>query len=492
MKAKAKNKNTYFSDVFGVAPSDLRRYGAFNISLISDLPLFVDPFLLFNSRKEVYQDLHESIIRYLKFLRDRSVRGSVNRGLLLGWYVFSEVHQNWLGYSESGNRGSGLGRDFARALNANLNSIFADFGKEKIARGSHLEKLCLISPGVGHDKISDFTTNLIKEFLLEYTQAFGKKHIDKKLRRRVRVKRVRFNYRTESWESGEYDLPCFAGDYVLLTPHDILTKDDVWINRPDLFNEFDRIAESVSNEQLRAEVNNYFHQRLAEEPTREEWNSAVSAALRKFPSLIEYYIKYKEENGDRAREISEGKVSESEERYVRQVGILIELLRQQSGFYGISGNTLPEARARLEFLKDIIENKGGYRIFYSKGNPVRRESDLHILYRLTWFGTPSDVSREVDDGRGPADFKISRGRKGKSIVEFKLATNAQLKRNLRRQGEIYQKASDAESLLKAIIFFSEREHKRVFDILKDLNLEGCRDIILIDARADNKPSASKA
>jgi hypothetical protein len=39
----------YFSDIFGVDPETLDQYGAFDVSLVNDLPLFVDPFLLFNS-----------------------------------------------------------------------------------------------------------------------------------------------------------------------------------------------------------------------------------------------------------------------------------------------------------------------------------------------------------------------------------------------------------------------------------------------------------
>ncbi len=38
----------YFTDFFKVTPEVLEEYGAFNISLINDLPLFIDPFLLFN------------------------------------------------------------------------------------------------------------------------------------------------------------------------------------------------------------------------------------------------------------------------------------------------------------------------------------------------------------------------------------------------------------------------------------------------------------
>ena len=41
----------YFTDFFEVAPEVLESYGALNISLINDLPLFVDPFLLFDSDK---------------------------------------------------------------------------------------------------------------------------------------------------------------------------------------------------------------------------------------------------------------------------------------------------------------------------------------------------------------------------------------------------------------------------------------------------------
>ena len=114
------------------------------------------------------------------------------------------------------------------------------------------------------------------------------------------------------------------------------------------------------------------------------------------------------------------------------------------------------------------------------------------MYRLVWFGTPSDVSREVNDGRGPADFKISRGARDKTIVEFKLASNRRLKRNLQSQAEIYQKASDAEHALKVILYFSAEEHGKVLDILRELEIDKEESIILIDARSDNKPSASVA
>jgi hypothetical protein len=63
----------YFSDVFEVSKESLKDYGTIDLSLASDLPMFIDPFLLFNSEKDDYQKLHEEIIKYLTFLRDKSI-----------------------------------------------------------------------------------------------------------------------------------------------------------------------------------------------------------------------------------------------------------------------------------------------------------------------------------------------------------------------------------------------------------------------------------
>ena len=155
----------YFSDFFDVDEDIIESYGAVNISLINDMPLFVDPFLLFNSEKPEYQQIHAEIIRYLLFLQQQAGNyDTPPKGMLSSWYLFSEVKQTWLGFSLDGNGGRGLGKDFAENLFLGLRTIFREFGKERITKSSHLEKLCLISPLVGRDKISDFTTNFAKKY----------------------------------------------------------------------------------------------------------------------------------------------------------------------------------------------------------------------------------------------------------------------------------------------------------------------------------------
>jgi hypothetical protein len=489
--SRAPKVMVHFSDYFGVSPRKLKEYGAFNVSLINDLPLFIDPFLLFNSANKEYRKLHADLIDYLRFLRKRATTG-LDPGLVGAWYTFKEVKQTWLGFSERGNEGHGLGRDFARDLHSNLGTVFATFGAERVTTGSHLEKLCLIRRGVGRDSISDFTTNLIKSYLLAYTQRFAQEQIDPKKRRKVIVPRVQFNYNTESWEAGSYDLPWLDNDFVLLTPRDILTKDENWINRSDMIGDFSDILVAMPNAELRAQLNNYLVGVLPKEPSDKERREAIARTIEQFPEFIEYFIRYKEDHGDEAVASSEERVEEIRTLFVEQVSNFVGALESSTDFYSMRGGTPEETHARILFFKDVIENKGGHKIFYLNNEPITKETDLHIMFRLVWFATPSDVSREVNDGRGPADFKVSRGSRDKTIVEFKLASNKKLRRNLEKQTEIYQKASDATTGIKVIVYFTAQELAKVEAILQDLGLLVNPNVVLIDGRRDNKPSASAA
>jgi hypothetical protein len=488
--------SVFFSDVFSVPRATVEGYGAFDISLFADLPLFIDPFLLFNSKKPEYQALHEQIIGYIKFLRDKSTLGAASIEQLRYWYCFPEVKQNWFGFSKVGNGGSGLGVDFARSLHGNLHAILQSFGDETITKSSHLEKVCLIKKGVGKDNISDFTTNLIKDFLYRYTERFAEAHISRSLCKRVAIERSAFNYSTESWESRTYNLPWHNNDHIVLTPIDMLTRDDTWINRGDMVAQFATIPKVISNEQLRFAVQNYFQKRLSEitksRPKKADRERAIEDTLKQFPELIDYFILLKEKESPKANKVSAQHQKFAQLFFAERGRKLLELFLSE-GVNQDQSLTYDESLERAHFLRDVIENKGGHRIFYDKnGQPFRREEDVQIMYRLVWFGSMSNVTREANDGRGPVDFKVSFGAKDVSLIEFKLASNTQLKRNLQKQLGVYKKASSAHFGLSVITYFTAEEFARVRRILKELQMDDDERVILIDARKDNKPSGSKA
>ena len=294
-------------------------------------------------------------------------------------------------------------------MSSSMHIVFDDLGKEQITQSSHLEKAGLFEIGVGKDNISDFTTNLIKEFLLEYTQEFALKFIDKSLKQKVHVEKVYFDYELERWMPKEYTLPFIFGDYVILTPRDILTKDDNWINSNDLRGDFTRICGSIPNDQLRHEIFNYFKKQLPKPPknkknTQKEITEAVQKTIREFPEVIKWFIKSKEENKEGAKNISKQKVEQTETIFIHQISNFVEKLLENTDFYSIPAkSSYEEALQRIEFLQQVIEKNDGYRLFYVDGNPIKREENLQIIYRLTWFASDFDVNREANNGRGPVD-----------------------------------------------------------------------------------------
>jgi hypothetical protein len=494
------NLNLHFTDFFNIDEERLNLHGLFNISLINDFPLFIDPFLLFENGSMEYRTLHNNIIKYIAYLRDRVIAKDLRPGEIEHLFYFPEIKQNWLGYSLFGNSGNGLGKEFSEAMLANLFWAFGNIGSEEISEDSHVEKLCIIKSGAGRDNISDFTANLIKDFLLEVTQNFAINHLDKSKRKIVFVEKAFFNYETERWVSKKYDLPYIFDDFVLLTPKNILTKDENWINSNDLIGKFDEFSKSLPNTQLRDLVNRLYVQNLPapkktkrgadKAPSQKDISEAIYRVIEEFPEYLDYYIKYKEDLRIEARRIGDEKVNFSDNIFIKNTRLLVDELKGLTDFYKESYNSHEEALRRVKFLKQVIENNNGYKLFYVDGKPIKREKDIQVIFRLTWFATKYDVNSEIDNGRGSVDYKISFGKLNSVLVEFKLASNSKLEMNLKNQTKIYEAANKTKNSIRVIMYFSELEKIKIEKVIQDLKLQNDENIVLIDARNDNKASAS--
>ena len=128
--------------------------------------------------KPEYKALHKKVVEHLLILKEYA---TVNNGIdvNINLFKFPEIKQNWLGLSKYGNGGKGLGKKFAVGAITAFNGFYSTFGEEEITAETHIEKLTLLNSGVGKDFISDFTTNLIQEYLLEFTENFAKKYLKK-------------------------------------------------------------------------------------------------------------------------------------------------------------------------------------------------------------------------------------------------------------------------------------------------------------------------
>lgn len=157
-----------------------------------------------------------------------------------------------------------------------------------------------------------------------------------------------------------------------------------------------------------------------------------------------------------------------------------------------SPSSFSEALRRVAAFKHYVENQDGYRLINKGDGLFADEKDVQTYFGLAWVGTVYDVNREPNNGRGPVDFKISNGAADKTLIEFKLGSNRQLRRNLAKQVEVYEAANQTEGSVKVIVCYTAKEAERVRAILSDLQQADAENVVLIDARSDNKPSASRA
>ena len=114
----------------------------------------------------------------------------INDPLIKEFFCFHEIKQNFLGVSKSGNKGKGLGVGFAENLFMSIKDIFNSPTKESY----HFEKIYLLKDGIGKDKISDFLTNIIKKFLLEFTETFAKNYLKPTKTENFMIEKVIFDY----------------------------------------------------------------------------------------------------------------------------------------------------------------------------------------------------------------------------------------------------------------------------------------------------------
>jgi len=497
----------FFSEYFGIDPRLLREYGAVDISLVCDMPLFVDPMLIFNSDKPEYKKQHESIIRYFHFLATKA-NCDLEKSEIRAWFKFSEVKNNWLGYSLAGNSGLALGNEYAQFLYDNIGFAIST---NCISQSAHIEKIMLLYSGSGKDKISDLTVNLIKEYLLEYTQSFAIDHVSDKFKKRLYVDRAYFSYETESFVSKDYLLPFFVNDkgveeFILLTPRDILREGEPAINRDNFYNSQERIRESIDNDVLRAYVNNYISEAVRRYEDRQRHNkrrasqrsiskierNAFAELTHEYPELYDYYIRLRELDTPEIREISTSEVNSQLEKFLKNTNEFIGAVIANGYKIDEALSAKEEAIRRLKFFKHVIEDCDGYKNLYSGGHRISSEDDIRRMFRLVWYDTTYKVDFDTNNGRGEADVIVSKGQYNQNITEFKLASNSSLA-HVFEQVKVYEAANCTDGSLVAIFYFSESEFEVAKKIVKCAGYENQVDkaIFLIDCRADNKPSASK-
>lgn len=148
-------------------------------------------------------------------------------------------------------------------------------------------------------------------------------------------------------------------------------------------------------------------------------------------------------------------------------------------------DSFKEALKRIEDFKRCLE----YNDLSILIDSNKKEKSLQLLFRIFWRNTDFDFNAEPNNGRGPLDFKVSKGASDKTIIEFKLASNSKLKQNLQNQVDVYKKANNTNKSITVLFFFNEKERNKLERVLRELQIKKQKNIVIIDC-TKQKPSAS--
>jgi hypothetical protein len=109
-----------------------------------------------------------------------------------------------------------------------------------------------------------------------------------------------------------------------------------------------------------------------------------------------------------------------------------------------------------EQFKRLVEDNGLWQTLYEKRTQKpRHEHNAQLIFFAIAYkycrDANIDISPEPNAGRGPVDFKFSRGYQIRVLVEVKLTTNQRLCHGLETQLRIYEKAERTRNSIYLVI-----------------------------------------
>ena len=176
-----------------------------------DTHLFIDPYV-FSKRPDAWSaKCHDAMLSFFEAVLEAISEGNEPRGRML-LNQHHEPNETCLGLFHGTPSGRGIG-------NLQAKDLFHRLRESRAAETGLLEELSdceLFIPGIGPDKISDVTTNIIRRHLIEYTQYQCELH-GIELRGKV-ASGNQWNEDTQKWESKFVQLPIIGRRKIIMVP----------------------------------------------------------------------------------------------------------------------------------------------------------------------------------------------------------------------------------------------------------------------------------
>ena len=467
----------HYSSYFKIDHAKFEKADVFDGLMEKDVLLHVDPMLLKNCKIQEFVGAYQKFLDYFKDIvtltegmNNLAIKERCFKEI---WHKmqFPELVNTGLGYSSSDTKGNGISGKLAKQL---ANSCVEIIGAG-VNDPAFFTLLPFIEDGIGADRISDMTIDILLEEFMTYTQRMAQE---------LGIKSRSVTYRTVT-----YKVPYINNKPYLLIPQELLAHLPIARDR-------DEIDEVYNyNREMRRKVCSAIGITMADfESMRKRERKKMILSRTSLLNELLTYCKNMEVLGynfksDDLLLYADLKMSDmvhqqplSLDKYVKDSDVDVD---------GIAKEII------LQYKK-MIEDNHMYWLLYNDDHKFRDEKAAQLLfYMMAHFYCAAnniDLSRECDPGVGELDFKLSNGFAKKVLIEVKKASSSSLIAGFTTQLPAYENAERADRGYYLVLKDKttvDKNIKKLQDTRLEMIHEGkaCADIIIVDAT--EKPSASK-
>jgi hypothetical protein len=449
--------------------------GAFNAVIGVDRPFFLDATLLkkctipeFQNAHKTIEDYFSGVVTLIKGGSDIAIRKAIRKMTL------RELRGVGIGYGSKTDDGSAIGPELAKRLVAAAKDLIAmGFDDPAI-----FELMGIFEEDFGADRISDAVINILQTAIYVYTiRLAGELNIE-------------CSYKVIDRLGDEYILPTHptGNKALLLVPRELLRSIPIALTPEDI------PYVSAYNEQLREKFNTILSPIFAKKDnvTKDKIKTFLFEEPKRFAALLKGYKEANPESYDFDVD------PEGLQRWIGESNDAVQQVPVEIPNEVKTDEELEMVVGRIvSAFKRFIETKGGWRGLYGPGNkPLHEEHACLLFYAISLKYCEEsniDISPQSNAGRGPVDFKLSRGGE-KIIAEVKL-TSGSVYHGYKVQTRIYQNAEDAKHAYYLVVQVTETSKalERVIKQAEQEESEGVShpEVIHVDGRPRESASNAK-
>lgn len=377
--------------------------------LDEDIPLYVDPFLMWKSPSQQDQALHTALINsfnHLNFLVQKGKTDEARSQLILA----SECQEVGLGHSR--NR---VGLRIGAAKADEILSLFRDIPEYGNHGFVHFEEIQLYVDGIAEDRISDMCCNFIKSFLIDFTiQQCEETDIPTE----KTTLSALYSYQDYSFHTDqEITLPVHPDtkEPIIFVPKRWL-RFSPWINFEDYYKDYcprDKIF-NPNQPQERVKILNFNRENYGVIREYVEAKVRTQADCRNDPLFTQIPVNSAKRKMNEIRNLSTGNKDGADDRYEELIcQLFASLLYPDLDFASVQSRTESGRLIRdlifynnrsIDFLKEIFEDYGNRQLVFELKNVKDIERE-HI----------NQLNRYLDEGLGKFGVLVTRNPLSKAM-----------------------------------------------------------------------------